>query len=45
MADEGKAMAKHEGMVVFIDKAVPGDIVDVYVKKKKSDGSEETFLA
>ncbi len=35
MADEGKAMAKHEGMVVFIDKAVPGDIVDVYVKKKK----------
>lgn len=35
MADEGKAMARHEGMVVFIDKAVPGDIVDVYVKKKR----------
>ena len=35
MAEEGKAMAKHEGMVVFIDKAVPGDIVDVYIKKKK----------
>ena len=35
MADEGKAIAKHEGMVVFIDKAVPGDIVDVYIKKKK----------
>lgn len=35
MADEGRAMARYEGMVVFIDKAVPGDVVDVFVKKKK----------
>lgn len=34
MADEGKAVSRHEGLVVFIDKAVPGDIVDVIVKKK-----------
>jgi len=34
MADEGKAVARHEGLIVFIDKAVPGDIVDVMVKKK-----------
>ena len=34
MADEGKAVSRHEGLVVFIDKAVPGDIVDVIIKKK-----------
>jgi len=35
IADEGKAVARHEQMVVFIDKAVPGDVVDVEVFKKK----------
>ena len=34
MADEGKAVSRHEGLVIFIDKAVPGDIVDVIIKKK-----------
>ena len=34
MADEGKAVSRHDGLVVFIDKAVPGDIVDVIIKKK-----------
>lgn len=36
MADEGRALARHEGLVVFIRKAVPGDVVDVIVRKKHS---------
>lgn len=36
MADEGRALARYEGLVVFIDKAVPGDVVDVRVRKKHS---------
>ena len=34
MADEGKAVCKHEGLVIFVEKAVPGDIVDVKIRKK-----------
>lgn len=34
MADEGKAVCKHEGLVIFVDKAVPGDVVDVKIRKK-----------
>lgn len=36
MADEGRALARYEGLVVFIDKAVPGDVVDVRIRKKHS---------
>ena len=32
---EGKAIAKPEGRVVFVNNAVPGDIVDVQVFRKK----------
>ena len=39
MADDGKAVCKHEGLVVFIDKAVPGDVVDVKVYVKLNDQS------
>ena len=34
MADEGKAVCKHDGLVIFVEKAVPGDIVDVKIHKK-----------
>ncbi len=34
IADEGKAVCKNEGIVIFIDKAVPGDIVNVKIRKK-----------
>lgn len=37
---QGKAIAKHEGMVVFITGGVPGDVVDVRVTKKKSNYAE-----
>ena len=32
---EGKAVAKPEGQVVFINNAVPGDVADVQVFRKK----------
>jgi 23S rRNA (uracil1939-C5)-methyltransferase len=32
---DGKAIAKEEGLVYFIEGAVPGDVVDVQVFKKK----------
>ena len=38
MAAEGKAIAKLEsGKVVFVENAIPGDIVDVLVDKNKTD--------
>ncbi|ANI88633.1 23S rRNA (uracil-5-)-methyltransferase RumA [Arachidicoccus ginsenosidimutans] len=36
-AAEGKAIGKVEGKIVFIEKAVPGDVVDVQVSKNKKD--------
>ena len=36
IADEGKAVAKSEdGPVIFVQKAVPGDVVDIQVRKKR----------
>lgn len=40
ISTEGKAIARHENLVVFIDGAVPGDIVDVFVYRKKSSFAE-----
>ncbi len=42
ISTEGKAIAKHEGLVVFIDGAVPGDVVDVMVHRKKNSFAEGT---
>lgn len=39
-SSEGKAIAKHEGLVVFIEGAVPGDVVDVMVHRKKNSFAE-----
>lgn len=37
LADKGKAVGRDdEGMVYFVEGAVPGDVVDVWVKKKKN---------
>ena len=35
VAAEGKALAHYEGAVVFVESAVPGDVVDIRVTKKK----------
>lgn len=40
IAEEGKGVAKAEELVVFVDKAVPGDIVDVRLTKKKKNFAE-----
>lgn len=40
ISTEGKAIAKNEGLVVFIDGAVPGDVVDVMVHRKKNSFAE-----
>jgi 23S rRNA (uracil1939-C5)-methyltransferase len=37
---EGKAVGRHEGMVVFCEGGVPGDIADVNVFRKKSKFAE-----
>lgn len=40
IAEEGKGVGKADELVVFVDKAVPGDIVDVRVVKKKKNFAE-----
>ena len=40
VAAEGKALAHVDGMVVFVDFAVPGDVVDIQVYKKKKNYME-----
>jgi len=39
-AAEGNALARIEGKVIFIEGAVPGDIVDVLITKNKKDWAE-----
>ena len=39
-AAEGKALARVDGKVVFIENAVPGDVVDVQLFKNKKDWAE-----
>ncbi len=35
IAEEGKGVGKSDDLVIFIDKAVPGDIVDIELVKRK----------
>lgn len=39
-AAEGKSLARLEGKVIFIEQAVPGDLVDVQLTKNKKDWAE-----
>ena len=43
-AAEGKALARHEGKVIFISGAVPGDTVDLLLTKNKKDWAEARVL-
>jgi 23S rRNA (uracil1939-C5)-methyltransferase len=40
IAEGGKGVGKSDDMVIFIDKAVPGDLVDVEVYRKKKKFAE-----
>jgi 23S rRNA (uracil1939-C5)-methyltransferase len=47
-AAEGKSLARVEGKVIFIEDAVPGDVVDVRLGKSKKDWAEgraSTFIS
>ncbi|ULQ55352.1 23S rRNA (uracil(1939)-C(5))-methyltransferase RlmD [Flavihumibacter rivuli] len=43
-AAEGKALSKVDGKVVFIEGAIPGDVVDVRLTKNKKDWAEGKVL-
>lgn len=40
VAAEGKALTHYDGAVVFVENAVPGDVVDIRVTKKKKNYME-----
>ena len=44
-AAEGKALARLDGKVIFIEGAVPGDVVDVVVTRSKKDWAEGKVVA
>jgi 23S rRNA (uracil1939-C5)-methyltransferase len=39
-AAEGRSLVKHDGKVIFVEGAVPGDVVDIYITKNKKDWAE-----
>lgn len=43
-AAEGKAIARHEGKVIFVPFAAPGDIAEVEVRKQKKAYSEGKLI-
>lgn len=43
-AAEGKSLARLDGKVIFIEGAIPGDVVDVLLKKNKSDWAEGVVI-
>lgn len=45
IAEEGKGVGKTQDFVLFIEKAVPGDVVDVEVYRKKKNFGEAKITA
>lgn len=45
IAEEGKGVGRHDDLVLFIDKAIPGDIVDVELQRKKKNFAEGRVLS
>src|SRR5262245_44416577 len=39
-AAEGRSLGRWEGKVVFVERTVPGDVVDVFLYKNKKDWAE-----
>ncbi|MBN2215429.1 MAG: 23S rRNA (uracil(1939)-C(5))-methyltransferase RlmD [Bacteroidales bacterium] len=44
VAAEGKAIGKYEGMIVFVPQAVPGDVVDVQIIRKRKKYMEGVVI-
>ncbi len=42
-AAEGKSIAYHEGKVIFVKGAIPGDVVDVRLTKNRKDYAQATI--
>lgn len=40
ISSEGKSVAKVDGMVIFVDGGVPGDVADVMITRKKNSYAE-----
>src|SRR5690606_14011595 len=40
IAEEGKGVGKHEDLVLFIEKAIPGDVVEVELQRTKKNFAE-----
>jgi 23S rRNA (uracil1939-C5)-methyltransferase len=45
MTLEGKGIARHEGMVIFVENCVPGDVVDIQVFHRKKNYLEARPVA
>jgi 23S rRNA (uracil1939-C5)-methyltransferase len=45
IAEEGKGVGKTDDFVLFVDKAIPGDIADVQVYKSKKNFGEGRIIA
>jgi len=45
IAEEGKGVGKTEDLVLFVEKAVPGDVVDVEVYRKKKNFGEGKIVS
>lgn len=43
IAEEGKGVAKSDELVIFVEKAVPGDVVDARLYKKKKNFAEASI--
>jgi len=41
---EGKALARHEGKVIFMDFGAPGDVVDIKIHEKKQSYCNATII-
>ncbi|MFZ4862290.1 23S rRNA (uracil(1939)-C(5))-methyltransferase RlmD [Sphingobacterium sp. Mn56C] len=45
IAEEGKGVGRHEDLVLFVERAVPGDVVDVELQRKKKNFAEGRVTA
>lgn len=43
-AAEGKSLARVDGKVIFVEDAVPGDVVDIRLRKSKKDWAEGSAI-